>query len=244
MQRIFIDEEQIAEQTIKVTGEDAHHLRDVLRMRAGEIVLACAQGAWEYTCEITELSKEAVVLRITDAQRPGKELPSKITLLQCLPKGDKMETVIQKAVELGATEIVPVSSRRCVVRLDEKKAAAKVARWNAIAKAAAEQAKRMVIPTVREVVSFSDALSLTAPVLLMPYENETDITRTRRILQAITPGQEVAVLIGPEGGFAPEEAEAAVAAGFQTISLGKRILRTETAGMAALAVLAFLLEET
>ncbi len=256
MQRVFISEEQINGATIRIAGEDAHHLRNVLRMREGETVLACAGDDWEYTCEIETFENDALVLRVCDTQRPGRELPSKITLLQCLPKGDKMETIIQKTVELGVSEIVPVVSSRCVVKYDEKKARAKVNRWNAIAKAAAEQSKRMIIPLVKEICSLRDVLikqetmlmadSLPKkinPVLLMPYEGETDIAASRRILESIQPGQPVAVLIGPEGGFSPEEVEEARAAGFQTISLGKRILRTETAGMTALAILAYLLEE-
>ena len=165
-----------------------------------------------------------------------------------------METVIQKAVELGAAEIVPVTSKRCVVKLDRKKAKARVARWNAVAESAAKQAKRMMIPTVQEVLSFSDALryALSAeqgsdspeqPVLLIPYEQASGMEKTREILSQIRPGQPVAVLIGPEGGFEEEEVQAAQAVGFRTITLGKRILRTETAGMTVLSVLMYLLEE-
>ena len=139
MIRVFVEKEQIDGSRILVTGEDAHHLRDVLRMRTGETVLA-SDGEWEYVCGIGEISAEGVDLRITDVQKPGNELPSRIVLFQCLPKGDKMETVIQKAVELGAAEIVPVASSRCVVKLDAKRAAAKVQRWNAVARSAAEQA--------------------------------------------------------------------------------------------------------
>ena len=163
-----------------------------------------------------------------------------------------METVIQKAVELGAAEIVPVASRRCVVRLDAKKAAAKVKRWNAVAANAAEQAMRMAVPSVQEVMELPAALAYAAamtspggaePVLLMPYERARDMAQTRRILGQIRPGQTVAVLIGPEGGFEEPEAAQAEAAGFAPVTLGKRILRTETAGMAVLSVLAYLLEE-
>ena len=250
MQRVFVTAEQIEGNMIRVTGEDAHHLHNVLRMRAGERVTAGDGGEWEYCCEIVEITGEEVLLRITDAQKPGRELPSRVTLLQCLPKGDKMETVIQKAVELGAAKIVPVAGSRCVVKLDEKKAKAKTARWNAIAKAAAEQSKRMIIPTVGEVLPFAEAVRSAAadssrekPCLLMPYANETGMDGTRKILQSIRPGTPVTVLIGPEGGFSDEEVETARAAGFQTVTLGKRILRTETAGMAMLAILAYLLEE-
>ena len=244
-------------------------------MKPGEMILISCGDEWEYTCRITSGSEEEVCAEITDAQKPGKELPSRITLFQCLPKGDKMETVIQKAVELGAAEIVPVASARCVVKLDAKKAAARVKRWNAIAESAAKQAKRMIIPEVHEVMNFRDALQYAAdpvlgvqnperqdaaaavqdvsgertgqahhkePVLLIPYENAEGMKGTRTLLESIEPGQPVAVLIGPEGGFEETEVKEAEQAGFTPVTLGKRILRTETAGMTVLSILMYLLE--
>ena len=249
MHHIFVTNEEISGAEIRVTSDDAHHLRDVLRVRPGEAVLVSAGDEWEYHCEVAGFEGEEILLRITDAQKPGRELPSRITVLQCLPKGDKMETVIQKAVELGACEIVPVASGRCVVKLDAKRAEAKVRRWNAVARAAAEQAGRAIVPGVRNVMSLDEVLkdaSLCAHhphVLIMAYEGAADMSATRELLESIRPGQPVAVLIGPEGGFAPEEVAAAEDAGFRAITLGRRILRTETAGMALLSVLAYLLEE-
>ena len=251
MYRFFCDRSQIHDGEVRIIGEDVRHIKNVLRMKPGEEILVSCGDDWEYTCEITSLSEEEVRAAVTDAQKPGRELPSRITLFQCLPKGDKMETVIQKAVELGAAEIVPVSSARCVVRLDAKKAAARVKRWNAIAESAAKQAKRMIIPEVHEVMSFSAALQYArvtdpgkAPVLLIPYENAEGMSETKKLLASIEPGQPVAVMIGPEGGFEETEVQEAEQAGFTPITLGKRILRTETAGMAVLSVLMFLLEET
>lgn len=259
MYRFFLNHKKPEGDTVLLTGADAHHIRDVLRMKKGGTFLLACGDEWEYTCEIRELTEEGVEAVITDAQKPGKELPSRITLLQCLPKGDKMETVIQKAVELGAAEIVPVVSSRCVVRLDARKAEAKGKRWNAIAESAAKQSKRLVIPPVHEVLGFREALQYAAegasgktaqdpaaasPLLLMPYENAQDMAASRRVFSSAVPGQPVAVLIGPEGGFSAQEAEEARKAGFQTITLGKRILRTETAGMAVLSILMYLLEET
>ena len=268
MYRFFCEKSQITDGKVTITGEDVRHIRNVLRMRPGEMLLVSCGDEWEYTCRISSLSEEEVCAEITDAQKPGKELPSRITLFQCLPKGDKMETVIQKAVELGAAEIVPVASKRCVVKLDAKKAAARVTRWNAIAESAAKQAKRMIIPEVHEVLSFREALQYAQnaggemqahecletgmklensgehgkPVLLIPYENAEGMQKTRKLLSSIVPGQPVAVLIGPEGGFDEAEVEEAEQAGFQTITLGKRILRTETAGMTTLSFLVYLLE--
>ena len=140
-----------------------------------------------------------------------------------------METVVQKAVELGAYSVIPVSSRRCIMKLDAKRAAQKTIRWNKIAESAAKQSKRLIIPEVHEIMTFGEALEYAGDldVLLMPYEMESGMGETRRILSAIQQGQSVGVLIGPEGGFEEQEAEDARNHGFSTITLGKRILRTE-----------------
>ena len=244
MYRFFTDRSQIADGLVHITGEDVNHIRNVLRMHRGETVLISCGDEWEYTCEVDSLSEEEVTCRIVDAQLPGKELPSRIFLFQCLPKGDKMETVVQKAVELGAYSVIPVSSRRCIMKLDAKRAAQKTIRWNKIAESAAKQSKRLIIPEVHEIVTFGEALEYAGDldVLLMPYEMESGMGETRRILSAIQQGQSVGVLIGPEGGFEEQEAEDARNHGFSTITLGKRILRTETAGMTILSILMYLLE--
>ncbi len=173
----------------------------------------------------------------------GTELPVHVVLFQSLPKGDKMETVIQKAVELGVSEIVPVATQNCVVKLDEKRAAAKRSRWQAIAKSAAEQSKRSRIPQVGEVrdfrAAFEDAGRLD--VRLFPYENARGMAHTREVLRGIKEGDSVGIFIGPEGGFSPQEVELARGE-MEIISLGNRILRTETAGMAALSMLVYELE--
>ena len=256
MYRFFVEKTQIEEGFVRITGDDAHHLRDVLRARIGEKILVACEDEWEYTCEVETILPEEVRATIVDAQRPAKELPSRITLFQCLPKGDKMETVIQKAVELGAYAIVPVASARCVVKLDAKKAEAKVRRWNAIAESAAKQAKRLIIPEVWDVMPFTEALSFAqglsraddasgeteSPALILPYENAEGMAHTREQLESIQPGRPVGILIGPEGGFSEEEVTLAEEAGFAPVTLGKRILRTETAGMMILSVLSYLME--
>ena len=244
MYRFFTDRSQIADGLVHITGEDVNHIRNVLRMHRGDTVLISCGDEWEYTCEVDSLSEEEVTCRIVDAQLPGKELPSRIFLFQCLPKGDKMETVVQKAVELGAYSVIPVSSRRCIMKLDAKRAAQKTIRWNKIAESAAKQSKRLIIPEVHEIMTFGEALEYAGDldVLLMPYEMESGMGETRRILSAIQQGQSVGVLIGPEGGFEEQEAEDARNHGFSTITLGKRILRTETAGMTILSILMYLLE--
>ncbi len=245
MYRFFVEKYQIHDGRVDITGEDVNHIRNVLRMRPGEEVLISTGDEWEYTCAIELLEEDRVTLRVEDASRPGRELASKIWLFQCLPKGDKMETVIQKAVELGAYTVVPVASSRCVVKLDERRAAQKVIRWNAIAEAAAKQSKRLIVPEVRGVMRFRDALEAAADldVKLIPYERQDGMEGTRKILNAIRPGQSVAVMIGPEGGFDDAEVKQAQEYGFEPVTLGKRILRTETAGMTVLSILMYLLEQ-
>ncbi|MEE8885712.1 MAG: 16S rRNA (uracil(1498)-N(3))-methyltransferase [Eubacteriales bacterium] len=244
MYRFFVEKYQMDEGQVTITGEDVNHIRNVLRMRRGDTVLVSTGDEWEYTCTIERFEDDAVILRVQDASRPGKELESKIWLFQCLPKGDKMETVVQKAVELGAFAIVPVSSARCVMKLDERRGVQKVARWNAISEAAAKQSKRLIIPEVKPVMRFKDALKMAQDidVKLIPYERQDGMAGTRKILNAITPGQSVAVIIGPEGGFDDAEVKEAQESGFEPITLGKRILRTETAGMTTLSILMYLLE--
>ena len=201
-------------------------------------------GQKEYRCAIEAFSADEVLLHIIYAQEPDYELPSRIYLFQGLPKADKMELIIQKAVELGAYEIIPVETKRCVVKLDGKKAAKKVERWQQIAESAAKQSKRMLIPNVHQVLSFKEALKYaeSMDIRLIPYELAKGMQETKEILAAIEQGQSIGIFIGPEGGFEEKEVEAAISEGAKPITLGKRILRTETAGLAILSVLMFQLE--
>ena len=223
-----------------------NHIRNVLRMNPGEEVnVTDGSGEKVYRCAIASIGEDKVELNIMWAQEKGMELPSKIYLFQGLPKSDKMELIIQKSVELGVYEIIPMATARAVVKLDQKKAAAKVKRWQAISESAAKQSKRLLIPEVKEPVKFSEALKLASDldVRLIPYELAEGMDGTRRIIQSVKPGQSVAVFIGPEGGFEEAEVELAKEAGFQAITLGRRILRTETAGMTVLSILMYQLEE-
>lgn len=244
MYRFFVEPGAVSGSEIVITGADAHHIKDVLRMKVGENVYISCGDEWEYECEIVSFADEGVRVRIADAQKSGRELKSKITLYQCLPKKDKFEQIIQKCVELGVYKIVPAASSRCVVKLDEKKAVEKVKRWNAIASAAAKQSKRLIEPEVGSAVSFKEAVQLAVEkdIAIIPYEKNEGMAATRQLLQNIQPGQSVGLIIGPEGGFSDEEVDIAVKAGIHPITLGKRILRTETAGPAALAILMYLLE--
>lgn len=245
MYRFFVNESQISEENIVINGSDVNHIKNVLRMKIGEKVLISDGNDREYVCSLADISDDEVVAAIEDVDGPTRELPIKVTLFQGLPKGDKMETVIQKLVELGVYEIVPVAMKRCIVKLDDKKAQAKVKRWNAISESAAKQSKRGIIPKVTEPLNFKQALlkAREMDMVLVPYEEAKNMEETRKIISRIEPGMEVAVFIGPEGGFAGEEIEEALKIGGKDITLGKRILRTETAGMAIMSVLMFAMEK-
>ena len=247
MKRFFVEPYQISEEAhqIHIQGTDVNHIKNVLRMKPGEDLWVSDGAGKEYHCTIEELREEEILLHILYAQEPDYELPNRICLFQGLPKGDKMEFIIQKAVELGAAKIIPVEMRRCVVKLDSKKAEKKVARWQQIAESAAKQSKRMCIPQIHEVVSFADALheAKELDILLIPYELAKGIEETRRIIGSIEPGRSIGIFIGPEGGFEEEEVEQALQAGAQPVTLGRRILRTETAGMTMLSILMFHLEQ-
>ena len=246
MQRFFVEPHQIDEAAhqIHIVGTDVNHMSNVLRMKQGEEVWISDGGKKEYRCAIEAFSADEVLLHIIYAQEPDYELSSRIYLFQGLPKADKMELIIQKAVELGAYEIIPVETKRCVVKLDGKKAAKKVERWQQIAESAAKQSKRMLIPNVHQVLSFKEALKYaeSMDIRLIPYELAKGMQETKEILAAIEPGQSIGIFIGPEGGFEEKEVEAAISEGAKPITLGKRILRTETAGLAILSVLMFQLE--
>ena len=275
MHHFFVEPSNIREGNVYIAGSDVHHIKQVLRLPLGEMIEVSDGTGKRYQCEIMEYKEgipfsEGITLSILSERLGVGELPARITLFQGLPKGDKMELIIQKAVELGVYEIVPVTTKRAVVKLDERKSHKKVARWNVISENAAKQSKRDVIPVVKPVMSYPDALVLAAEmdVVLLPYEQaaEMDVVllphekaadmdvailpygqatameATKEIVSKIERGQSVGVFIGPEGGFEPLEVSQGIAKGAIPISLGKRVLRTETAGLALLSILMFHLE--
>lgn len=245
MHHFFVEPQQIREREITILGGDVNHIRNVLRMEVSqEITVSNGVDQEEYRCRIASISEDRIVADILWAEEVGFELPSKIYLFQGLPKADKMELIIQKAVELGVYEVIPVATRRSVVKLDEKKAQNKLRRWNGISESAAKQSKRMVIPRVTQIRSFGQALEYAKglDVKLIPYELAREMDRTRSVIAGIQKGQSIGIFIGPEGGFEEEEVAAAQEAGACPITLGKRILRTETAGMTLLSILMYHLE--
>ena len=245
MYQFFVEPDQICGKIITITGSDVNHIKNVLRMKPGE-ELSVSNGidGKEYRCGITSLEEDRIVCELRFIKEDGVELSSRVHLFQGLPKADKMELIIQKAVELGVFEVIPVATKRAIVKLDKKKEESKRKRWNSISESAAKQSKRTIIPEVKPVMPFAEAVKYASAMdaKLIPYELAEGMEETRRIFSAIKPGDSVAIFIGPEGGFEEAEIELAKEAGIQPITLGKRILRTETAGMTVLSVLMFQME--
>ena len=215
-------------------------------MKIGEeIAVSNGVDGREYRCEVAQLLADEVVCKLRFIKENDVELPAQVYLFQGLPKADKMELIIQKAVELGAYSVIPVATRRSIVKLDDKKAAAKQNRWQGIAEAAAKQSKRKIIPKIEKVMSFAEALEMAKEleVRLITYELAEDMSHTKEIIERIREGQKIAIFIGPEGGFDETEIAMASEVGVEPITLGKRILRTETAGMTVLAWLMYHLEK-
>lgn len=245
MHRFFVEPHQISDNQIKITGQDVNHIKNVLRMKVGQNLCVSDQDKKEYACYIEEFQDEFIILHIKFVEEVGLELPSKIYLFQGLPKNDKMELIIQKAVELGAFQMIPVATKRAVVKLDKKKEVSKLKRWQAISESAAKQAKRMYIPKVTPCMTFKEAINYgkDLDIKLIPYELAKGMEETRKILKGIEPGKSIGIFIGPEGGFDEEEIKLALEHNIKPITLGKRILRTETAGFTVLSILMYLLEE-
>lgn len=222
-------------------GEEAKHIARVLRMREGERLTVSTPDGMEHDCVITLSSPEQVLLTVERSYPNETEPRVKVTLFQALPKSDKMDLIVQKAIELGVTEIVPMLTKRCVSRPDGKTAAKKVERWQKIAKEAAKQSGRGIIPQIHPLVSWQEALAMAskAQAPLLFYEGGGE--RLNRLISPAT--QTVAMLIGSEGGFEAEEVAQAKASGIRAATLGKRILRCETAPLAALAVVMNLTED-
>lgn len=252
MQRYFISPEQFSEDTVQITGDDAHHLIKVMRARIGEKVI-CSNGIdREALVEITEMATGLVHASIIEALPMDDEPHVEVWIAQSLPKGDKMETVIQKGTEIGASRFIPFLSERTVVQYDAKKEAKRLERWQKIAKEAAEQAHRNRVPLVEAPYTWKAAMKLCSgfDLALLCYEKESGLDFRAQIQAALAekslePAQsdskplKVILLVGPEGGFSEAEVAEAVEQGCHSISLGKRILRTETAAMVGLTCILY-----
>ncbi|MBR2151748.1 MAG: 16S rRNA (uracil(1498)-N(3))-methyltransferase [Clostridia bacterium] len=222
----------------EIVGGDCNHIKNVLRMKIKDQILVSFEGK-SHLCEISSIDERRIVADIIEENYNDTSLPISICLFQGLPKADKMEFIIQKAVELGVDEIIPVEMENCVVKLDAKKKGSKITRWQAIAESAAKQSKRNNIPTVGDVLSFKECVEKAndIDVFLVPYECKEGMSATKDALKSIKSGMTVGILIGPEGGFSQKEIDAISEDGKgKIISLGKRILRTETAAITAVSM--------
>ncbi len=241
MSRFFVESDKITDLEITMDSGDYNHIKNVLRMRTGDEIIVCDGCGTEYTCVIAEYLENTAILTITNRQSTEVELPVKLRLYQGLPKRDKMELIVQKAIELGAYEVVPVLCKRTIVKLDDdKKEQKKIARLQSIAESAAKQSGRGIIPEVLMPISFKEAVlkaERDGDLLVLPYENALGMKETKRVLAESARAASVAIFIGPEGGFEREEVEFATAHGAHVISLGSRILRTETAGLCVLSMM-------
>ncbi len=251
MPRFFIRKDAVSEDMIRITGEDAHHISRSLRMAVGESITVCDMQRTEYECVLERFEPDAVYARIVSEKASDTEPPFAATVYQALPKGDKLDSIIQKSVECGASRIVPFESDRCIVRMKPEAEGKKTERRARIAAEAAKQSGRATLPEVTPTVAFDAMLqeASTADVALFCYEGDGTVPLGRALpsaalLSRIRDGEipSISIVVGSEGGFSLDEAERARAAGMILCGLGKRILRTETAATFVLGCLVYALE--
>ena len=233
--RVYVDAPVVAGKRLVVSGSAANHIMRVLRLRSGDALTVFDGSGGEFGARVEEFRKDAVVVSVEEHRTLDRESPLSLTLAQGVSRGERMDWIIQKATELGASRIVPVFTKRSVVRLDDKQAERKLQHWRAIAVSACEQCGRNRLPDVATPVDFFDVLPAgfapgSTRLLLSP-------TGDQRIDDLEDVGKGITVLIGPEGGLEDVEQEAAVAAGFKPVRMGPRVLRTETAAIAALTII-------
>lgn len=237
MYNFFVGEDNKKDGKYFIVGADFNHIKNVLRMGVAERFLVSCNDTSDL-CEIERIESDTVIVKIIEENYQSTNLPIKIHLFQGLPKSDKLELIIQKAVELGVASVTPVAMKRSIVKIDDKKKKSKTERWQAIAEAAAKQSKRTAIPEVREVMSYKEMLNAAKDLdlLLVPYECAEGMAATKDALSQIKAGMSVGIIIGPEGGFEQREIDEALKIGGKVISLGSRILRTETAAITSIAM--------
>ncbi len=240
MSRYFVNSSQIDENKITIVGEDYQHLKKVLRTVKGDIITICCDG-YDYCSEVDDVTNDYISTIIIDKKRNLTEAELKVTLYQGLPKADKMELIVQKCIELGVSEIVPVITERCITKINTNKDAQnKVSRWQKIALEAAKQCNRGIIPKIGMPIKFNEAINLasTMDLSVIPYEKES-ATGFNAVVSNCSVITTASIFIGPEGGFTEQEIQFAESQGVRKITLGPRILRTETAGMVALSLMMY-----
>lgn len=248
MPKFFLNEKQINENNIQIIGSDVNHIKNVLREKIGSQIIVCNTNTeQDYICEIVNIKEEKIDCVIIQRLKTDVESNVKVSIFQALPKVDKMELVIQKSVELGAYEIIPVAMQRCIVKLNEKDRIKKKQRWQKISEVAAKQSGRAIVPQIKDVISIKDICDLSNQydILLLAYENEKENTikdELKKVKQLNKDKIKIGVIIGPEGGIDTKEVEKLREAGIKTVTLGKRILRTETVSLNVLSVIMYELE--
>ena len=249
MPKFFVAGNQINNNKIKIIGNDVNHIKNVLRQKSGDKITICdISKEQDYLCEIDKIEEKSIDCNIIEKLENNTESNVKVTIFQGLPKADKMELVIQKSVELGVYDITPLQMKRCVVKLNEKDKAKKIQRWQKISEVAAKQCGRNIIPKINNIVNVKEVCNLCNEydIVLIAYENEKENTLKKELKNLKKLDKEeikVAVIIGPEGGIAPEEIEMFEENGAKIITLGNRILRTETVALSVLSIIMYELEK-
>ncbi len=244
MQRYFVPSSQFSNQELTIKGEDSHHINRVMRMSVDDLVLCCNDQSETYLCKITEITSEQIELIVVEWLQETNELPIRVAIASGLPKGDKLELIIQKATELGAYQFVPFNAARSIVKWDEKKGDKKIERWGKIAKEAAEQSHRSMIPTISKPSSLTELIKASEQFdhKMVAFEEEAksgEVQQFAKLLNEIKPNQSILAIFGPEGGLTEKEIERLKENGFITCGLGPRILRTETAPLYVLSAISY-----
>ena len=245
MPRFYVEGCQDAQTGITIMGEDVNHIKNVLRLTIGDTITVCDGAGKEYECEIAEISKEQVYANIVDINQNAAELPCNITLFQGMPKSDKMELIIQKSVELGANSIIPVNMKRCVVKLEGKDEIKKNERWQKIAESAAKQCGRGFIPEVKHLINVKEICNWINEydVIIVAYENEKENTLKAELKKLKATDLKIGIVIGPEGGFEESDIKLLKESGAKIVTLGDRILRTETVALNVLSIIMYEFEQ-
>lgn len=247
MPRFFVKNEQIKGTTIEILGEDVKHIKNVLRKQIGDNIEICDQDTEKsYICEIEKIGNESILTNIIEELQSYDD-NIKVDIYQGLPKADKMELIIQKSVELGVNSIIPVAMKRCVVKIESKDESKKIARWQKIAESAAKQSGRSTIPEIKNIVNIEKIIQLIKEYdcVIVAYENEKNNTIKRELLEIkekVHDKVKIAVIIGPEGGLEEKDVELLKHNGAKIVTLGHRILRTETVELNVLSVIMYELE--
>lgn len=240
MHKFFVSNENITDGNISITGEDVGHISKVLRLRMfDEIKVSNGRGI-EYICSIAEISKKEVICKIIETFENNTETPIEITLFQGIPKSQKMDLIIQKCVEIGVANFYPVITERVVVRIDDRDISGKIERWNRISEEAAKQSNRGIVPIIHNPISFKEAIDFMKDLdfCIIPYENEKNVG-LKEVLKGKLKIKKAGILIGPEGGFEADEVNTCFNNNILPVTLGPRILRTETAGFVAAAIIQY-----